>query len=114
MKSFVPNYFILFLITLFISQNVFSETSNEVYLEMDVLQLQKSLSTGKITSKQLVEFYFHRIKNLDNKLNSIIEINPDAIAIAEQMDKEPEEGKIRSKMHGIPFVIKDNIDTADK
>jgi amidase len=114
MKSFVPNYFILFLITLFISQNVFSETSNEVYLEMDVLQLQKSLSTGKITSKQLVEFYFHRIKNLDNKLNSIIEINPDAIAIAEQMDKERKEGKIRSKMHGIPFVIKDNIDTADK
>lgn len=82
--------------------------------EKTVLELQDALKTGKITSKQLVEIYLKRIKEIDPKLNSIIEINPDAVAIAERMDKERKSGKIRSPMHGIPVVIKDNIDTADK
>lgn len=82
--------------------------------EMTVLELQNAMKNGEVTSKQLVEIYLERIKQIDGKLNSIIEINPDAIKIAEQMDKERKSGKVRSKMHGIPLVIKDNIDTADK
>ena len=82
--------------------------------EMSVIEMQNAMKAGDITSKQLVEIYLGRIKKLDSKLNSIIELNPDALAIAEQMDKERKNGKVRSMMHGIPLVIKDNIDTADK
>ncbi|MGI8544891.1 MAG: amidase family protein, partial [Aridibacter sp.] len=82
--------------------------------EKTVMELQNAMKTGEVTSKQLVEIYLERIKKIDGKLNSIIEVNPDAIAIAEQMDKERKNGKVRSHMHGIPIVIKDNIDTADK
>ncbi len=82
--------------------------------EMTVLEMQNAMKTGETTSKQLVEIYLERIKQIDPKLNSIIEINPDALKIAEQMDKERKSGKVRSQMHGIPVVIKDNIDTADK
>ena len=82
--------------------------------EMTVIEMQDAMKSGKITSKQLVEAYLQRIKEIDGKLNSILEINPDAIAIAKQMDKERAAGKVRSLMHGIPLVIKDNIDTADK
>ena len=82
--------------------------------EMTVMQMQNAMKAGDVTSKQLVQIYLDRIKKLDGKLNSILELNPDALAIAEQMDKERASGKVRSMMHGIPLVIKDNIDTADK
>ncbi len=82
--------------------------------EATVADINKSLSSGAITSKQLVEIYLERIRTIDPKLNSIIELNPDAVSIAEDMDKERKAGKIRSALHGIPVVIKDNIDTADK
>ena len=64
-----------------------------------------------------MELYLKRIKEIDKngaKLNSIIEINPDAISIAKEMDIERKNGRTRGVMHGIPIVIKDNIDTADK
>lgn len=82
--------------------------------EITVMELQNALKSGDVTSKQLVEIYLKRIKEIDPKLNSIIEINPDALAIAEKMDAERKSGKVRSQLHGIPVVIKDNIDTADK
>ncbi len=82
--------------------------------EMTVLDLQKAMKNGDVTSKQLVEIYLGRIKKYDGKLKSIIELNPDAMAIAARMDKERADGNVRSEMHGIPVVIKDNIDTADK
>src|SRR5207248_166615 len=58
--------------------------------------------------------YLTRIADIDKKLNSIIELNPDALAIADQMDRERKAGKVRGPLHGIPVLIKDNIDTADK
>ena len=93
--------------------------SNAIF-ELDeetIVSLREKLSSGKYTSQQLVELYLKRIESIDQKganLNSIIEINPDAIAIAVAMDKELKAGKIRSSLHGIPVLIKDNIDTADK
>ncbi|MEZ5344480.1 MAG: amidase [Pyrinomonadaceae bacterium] len=82
--------------------------------EATISELQSAMKTSETTSKQLVEIYLKRIAELDGKLRSVVEINPDALEIAERMDKERSNGKLRSPMHGIPFVIKDNIDTADK
>jgi amidase len=85
--------------------------------EETISSLQEKLTSGKYTSQQLVELYLKRIETIDKNgpnLNSIIEINPDAVSIAKEMDKERSEGKTRGPLHGIPVVIKDNIDTADK
>jgi amidase len=85
--------------------------------EVTMLQLQEYLQTGKYTSEKLVELYLDRIRDLDQhgpSLNSIIEINPDAHEIARQLDQERKSGKIRGPLHGIPVLVKDNIETADK
>ena len=82
-------------------------------VETTVFELQAKMKSGEITSKQLVEMYIARIKEVDPKINSVLEINPDALKIAEKLDKERKKGKVRSMMHGIPVLIKDNIDTAD-
>lgn len=93
--------------------NILGKTVLEIE-EITILELQNAMKAGEVTSRQLVGMYLERIKQIDGKLNSILELNPDALAIAEQMDKERKSGKLRSPMHGIPVVIKDNIDTADK
>ncbi|MFV8392258.1 amidase [Flavobacterium sp. LB2P6] len=95
------------------------EDSNEVF-ELDeetIGSLKEKLASGKYTSEQLVQLYLKRINAIDKngpQLNSVIEINPDAVAIAVVMDKEMKAGKSRGPLHGIPVLIKDNIDTADK
>lgn len=79
--------------------------------------LQEKMKQGSYTSEQLTQLYLDRINAIDKngyKLNSVIEINPDAITIAKQMDAERKAGKLRGPLHGIPVLIKDNIDTADK
>lgn len=82
--------------------------------EATVLGLQLAMASGQISARKIAEGYLARIVGIDKKLNSIIELNPDALAIADQMDKERKAGKIRSPLHGIPILLKDNIDTADK
>ena len=82
--------------------------------EVTVASLQSAMASGQSTSKALVEGYLTRIADIDKKLNSMIELNPDAVAVAEQMDRERKAGKVRGPLHGIPMVIKDNIDTAEK
>lgn len=81
--------------------------------EATVVELQSAMSSGRSTSRSITQSYLARIVNLDKKINSIIELNPDALAIAAQMDRERRGGKVRGPLHGIPVVIKDNIDTAD-
>lgn len=86
-------------------------------VEKNILEIQEALNSGVISSKELVEEYQNRIKTIDKgevKYNSILEINPDSIDIAISLDKERSEGKIRSLMHGIPVILKDNINTLDK
>jgi amidase len=93
--------------------------SNKIF-ELDeatIGSLKAKLISGEYTSQQLVELYLKRIKSIDQNganLNSIIELNPDAIVIAVAMDKELKAGNNRGPLHGIPILIKDNIDTADK
>ena len=85
--------------------------------EATIQQLQDWLRSGRYTSLALTRMYLARIKALDQagpKLKSIIEINPDALATAAEMDRERRANRVRGPMHGIPLVIKDNIDTGDK
>lgn len=95
--------------------NLFED--NFVLNEVTIDQLQQMMKEGKLTSKSITQLYLKRIDAIDKKgpaINSVIEINPDALKIAEEMDKERKAGKLRGPMHGIPVLIKDNIDTADK
>ena len=82
--------------------------------EISALELQTGMRSGKFSSRILVENYLKRIKEIDPKINSVVEINPDALLIADRMDKERRRGKVRSMLHGVPILIKDNIDTTDK
>ena len=82
-----------------------------------VKELQEAMEAGQYTAQQLVELYLARIEAIDRngpRLNSVIELNPEAISIAQQLDEERKNGQIRGPLHGIPVMIKDNIDTADK
>ena len=95
------------------SEVVFSEPHTELN-EITISELQAGMKSGKFSAKMLVEKYLERIREIDPKIKSVIETNPDALQIAEEMDRERKRGKVRSIMHGIPVLIKDNIDTADK
>ena len=90
----------------------------ENYLpERTIAELQRDLQAGKVTSKQLVLGYLSRIEQIDRSgptLRSVIEVNPDAVAIAEALDAERARSGPRGILHGIPILIKDNIDTDDK
>lgn len=95
------------------------EKNNDVFElnEATIEQLQKKMQSGSLTSESITAMYLKRIREIDKagpKLNSVIEINPDALAIARSMDKERKSGKIRGPLHGIPVLVKDNINTADK
>ena len=83
-------------------------------VEVTIPQLQAQMKSGKLTARRLTEMYLERIKQIDTKTHSVLEQNPDALAIADAMDKERKKGKVRGPMHGIPVLIKDNIETADK
>lgn len=84
--------------------------------ELTINDIQLAMENGEITSKELVMYYLHRIAKYDQdgpKINSILEINPDAIFIAEALDYERETKGVRGPLHGIPVVLKDNIETND-
>jgi amidase len=82
--------------------------------EFTLAQLQEAMQSGKMSAREIAQKYLDRIAVIDKKLNSVIEVNPDALQIADAMDKERKAGKVRSPMHGIPDLLKHNIDTADK
>ncbi|MBO8155765.1 MAG: amidase [Bacillaceae bacterium] len=79
--------------------------------------MQKAMDSGELTSKELVLMYMDRISRYDkgeNGINSVLEINPDAVHIAEALDLERKQKGKRGPLHGIPILLKDNIDTHDK
>ncbi len=83
-------------------------------VEVTIPGLQAKMKSGQLTARRLTEMYLERIKQIDTKTRSVIELNPDALAIADALDKERKKGKLRGPLHGIPVLIKDNIDTGDK
>jgi amidase len=85
--------------------------------EATVASLRDAMTSGRLTARAIAEKYLARIEAVDKgepALNSIIELNPDALAIADQLDRERKEKGPRGPLHGIPVLLKDNIDTADK
>ena len=92
------------------------------FLEATVAQLQAEMAAGRLTSEKLTRAYIKRIQELDQSdadadylgVNALIELNPDAIAIAKQMDALRRKGTVLGPLHGIPVLLKANIDTADK
>jgi amidase len=86
-------------------------------LEATIDQLQQMMQNGQHDSQSITKLYLRRIEAIDKKgpaLNAVIELNPDALTIAAAMDAERKAGKIRGPLHGIPILIKDNIDSGDK
>jgi len=85
--------------------------------EMPVAQLQEGMASGRYTSRRLVELYLQRIAQIDAagpRLRSVIETNPDALSIADALDAERKARGPRGPLHGVPVLIKDNIDTGDR
>ncbi len=85
--------------------------------EMTIAQLREAMTSGAKTAESLAQIYMTRIDAIDKRgptINSVIELNPDALAIARKLDEERKAGKSRGPLHGIPILIKDNIDTADR
>jgi amidase len=85
--------------------------------EITTADLQAGMASGKFTARSITEKYLARIEEIDKQgptLNGVIEVNPDALAIADALDQERKERHVRGPLHGIPVLIKDNIDTADR
>jgi amidase len=85
--------------------------------ELTIADLQRGMQSGKYSARSLVEKYTERINEIDRKgptLKSVIELNPDAESIAAALDRERKERGPRGPLHGIPILIKDNIDTQDR
>ncbi|MGE0609576.1 MAG: amidase [Pirellulales bacterium] len=85
--------------------------------EVTIAELQQRMKSGQLSAREITEKYLARIAAIDKggpTLNSVIEINPDALEIAAALDKERQQQGPRGPLHGIPILIKDNIDTADR
>ena len=84
--------------------------------EATIADLQAGMSSGRMTSHSITQQYMARIEELDRKgptLRHVLEVNPNALAIADSLDRERKSGRVRGSLHGIPILLKDNIDTAD-
>jgi amidase len=125
MKSNSVKFSLLFILVILFSitckttvrNNVENRTDNSWIEELTIRQLQQGYKEGKYTVKDVVKVYLNRISEIDKNgpmLNSIIEINPDALNIAEELEKEAAEGKPVGPLYGVPVILKDNIDTHDR
>src|SRR5439155_10732165 len=82
--------------------------------EIDVSTLRSWMESGQARARQIVEAYMVRIEQIDGGLRSVLQVNPDALNIADALDRERANGQVRGPLHGIPILLKDNIDTADR
>ena len=113
----MKNLYFAFVFLLAVSCKLSLATESFAYEEATVKELQAQMESGTLTAVELTAAYLERITLLDQSedgVHSIIEINPDALQIAAKLDAERRSGSIRGPLHGIPLVIKDNIDTGDQ
>jgi len=105
------------------SEKINAETLNKINIpsteldEITIAELTEGIKSGKFTARSITEHYIKRINEIDKNgpaINSVIEVNPDALTIADELDREFKEKGMRGPLHGIPILIKDNIDTSDK
>lgn len=97
------------------AQNSKRPTKDKFELEeATVADIQNRMMAGELSAAKLTEKYLERIREIDPRIRSVIELNPDAERIAAELDRERKTGKTRGILHGVPVLIKDNIDTADK
>ena len=85
--------------------------------EATIAELGAGMESGRYTSRSITELYLERIDYLDRRgpeLRSVIEVNPDALAIAAELDEERRAGRVRGPLHGVPILVKDNVATADR
>ena len=82
--------------------------------ETSAMELQQKMESGELTAEAICKRYLERIGLVDPHLKSVIELNPDALDLAKKLDEERQNGSVRGPLHGIPVMIKDNIDTGDK
>ncbi len=118
---FLYFFSVLFVLSFFNCKNENTEVETKKasfeFEEITVDQIQAKFESGELSIEQLVQAYLDRIDAIDKNgptLHSIIQVNPDALEIAKILDKELAEGKSRGPLHGIPVLLKDNIDTHDK
>ncbi|HKL15864.1 MAG TPA: amidase [Balneolaceae bacterium] len=107
--------FILLLISCTQSQD--SSEFNRLGLEeITVTELSERYESGDLSTRRVVQAYLDRIETIDKRgpaLNSILTINPNALDIADRLDRERQDGNVRGPLHGVPILLKDNIDTGD-
>lgn len=87
------------------------------WAEKSIAELQAEMAAGRVTSEQLVRDYLARIAEIDRagpRLNAVLELNPDALALARASDAERRAGRVRGPLHGVPVLVKDNLDTEDR
>lgn len=95
-------------------QNNSESNSGFDFEETSVATLRNAMASGELSAVQITQHYLDRIEALNPQLRAVIEVNPDALSIAATLDAERAKGVLRSSLHGIPIMLKDNIDTADQ
>src|SRR3954469_21283403 len=88
-------------------------SSDSVWIEKSIAELQALMASGQLTSRDLTQGYLQRIKELNGLLHAVIETNPQAVSIAAGLDNDRKKGLLRGPLHGIPVLVKDNIATID-
>jgi amidase len=101
-------------ITSLLRQSASASHGSFDFVEKSILELQAAMASGQLNSRELTHGYIRRIQSLNPLIHSVIELNPNAIAIATQLDAERRRGFVRGPLHGIPLLVKDNIATDDQ
>jgi amidase len=100
-------------ITSFLRHSAFAAGGFD-FVEKSILELQAAMAAGQLNSRELTQGYIRRVQSLNPLIHSVIELNPNAMAIATQLDAERRRGTVRGPLHGIPLLVKDNVATDDQ